>query len=126
RHKLVSRDAECFAKSQPRLDATGSLGRAVVVDDPLNPLPPNLDLGAVRKDRRVLKRDALLVVEAVDDPALKLVAGQLAGVHASVKRVQVVVARSLRPQASDELLRRQAVSRCERGTLGHSSNSSPS
>ena len=48
--------------------------RGLVVDDAPYPLPPNLDLGAVRQDRRVLQRDALLVVEAVRNPPLQLLA----------------------------------------------------
>ena len=84
-----------------------------MVDDALDPLAPDLDLVAVGHDRRVLERDALLVVEAVRDPALELLARQLAGVHAPVERVLVVIARALRAQAGDEL-------------LGHSSTSRPS
>ena len=103
RHQLLARDAERLAEPQPRLDAARALGRAVVVDDALDPLAPDLDLGAVRQDRRVLQRDALLVVEAVRDPALQLLARELPGVHAPVEGVQVVVARALRAQARDEL-----------------------
>src|SRR3954467_15103816 len=113
REQLGARDAERLAEAQPRLGSAAALGRAVVVDDALDPLAPDLDLGAVRQDRGVLQRDALLVVEAVRDPALQLLAPELAGVHAPVERVQIVVARALRAQAGDEL-------------VGHSSTSSPS
>ena len=81
--------------------------RAVVVDDALDPLAPDLDLGAVGQDRRVLQRDALLVVEAVGDPALQLLARELAGVHPLMEGMQVVVARSLGAQAGDEVARSQ-------------------
>jgi hypothetical protein len=74
RHQFSSRDAERLAEPQPRLDAARPSGRAVVVDDAPYPLSPDLDLGAVRQDRRVLYRDALLVVEAVRNPALQLLA----------------------------------------------------
>jgi hypothetical protein len=82
-----------------------------VVDDALDPLAPDRDLVAVGHDRRVLERDALLVVEAVRDPALQLLTRQLTRVHAPVERVLVVIARALRTQAGDELLRHSSTSR---------------
>src|SRR5436190_20013420 len=102
RHQLRARDAERLAEPQPRLDAARLLGRAVVVDDPLYPRAADLDIRAVRQDRGVLQRDALLVVEAVRDPAPQLLARELPGVHAPMEGVQVVVARALRAQARDE------------------------
>src|SRR6185503_13104309 len=102
--ELLARHAEGLAQAQPRLDPARPLGRAVVVDDPLDPLAAHLDLGAVGEDGRVLDRDALLVVEAVGDPALQLVARELARVHPHVERVQVVVARALRAQTLDEVV----------------------
>ena len=92
--RRAPRRAAATTRSRP------SVGGAVVVEDPLDPLAPDLDLGAVGEDRRVLDRDARLVVEAVRDPALELLAGQLAGVHADVERVEVVVARRPAPRSA--------------------------
>ena len=114
--ELVARHAQRLAEPQPRLDPALPGGRAVMVDDPLDPLAPDLDVGTVREDRRVLERDALLVVEAVRDPALQLFARELTRVHAHMERVEVVVAAPLRAQPGDELLggprtRPQAIAR---------------
>jgi hypothetical protein len=111
RHEVVARDAEGLPEPQPRLDAARPFAGAVVVDDALDPFAPDLDLGAVRQDRRVLERDRLLVVEAVGDPALQLLAREVAGVHAPVKGVEVVVARSQGAQAGDELVGQSWTSR---------------
>src|ERR1700748_1988102 len=54
--------SERLAESQPRLDPTRPVGRSIVVDDPLDPLAPDRDLGTVGHDRGVLERYALLVV----------------------------------------------------------------
>src|ERR671915_82561 len=88
--------ARSSRRRQPRLDAARSVGGAVVVDDAPYPLATDLDFGAVRQDRRVLQRDALLVVEAVRNPALQLLAREVPRVHSPVEGVQVVVARPLR------------------------------
>jgi hypothetical protein len=74
RFELVTVDAERVSEPQPRLDPARTGGRAVVIDDPLDPQAPDRDLRAVREDRRVLDGDAALVVEAVGDPTLKLLA----------------------------------------------------
>ena len=128
RLQCLPRDAERLAEPQPGLDAARPGGRAVVVDDAPDPLPPDLDLGAVRQDRRVLQRNAPLVVEPVGHPALKLLAGELSRVHSPVEGVQVVVARPLRAQLGDELLGRPRLALtgpCRRAG-GHSSISRPS
>ena len=99
-----------------------------MVDDPLDPLAAHLDLGAVGEDRRVLDRDARLVVEAVGDPALQLLARELARVHPHVERVEVVVARALRAEALDEVVRRpggRLAGGC-RGAVDHRSSGGPS
>jgi hypothetical protein len=126
--ELVTRDAQRLPEPQPRLDPARSGGRAVVVDDPLDPHAPDLELGAVREDRRVLDGDAALVVEAIGDPALKLLAGELAGVHAHVEAVKVVIPRAQPPQALGELLRRPRLRRARTlsGGDAHSSSSRPS
>ncbi|MBA3585238.1 MAG: hypothetical protein H0W36_12060 [Gemmatimonadetes bacterium] len=102
--ELLARHPERLAEAQPRLDPARPVRGAVVVDDPLDPLATHRDLGAVGEDRRVLDRDALLVVEAVGDPALQLVARQLARIHPHVEGVQVVVARALRAEALGEVV----------------------
>src|SRR5262249_34569068 len=53
-----------------------------------------------------------LVVVAIRHPALELLAGELAGVHAHVERVEMVVARALRAKGVDEFVGR------ERGLIG--------
>ena len=65
-----------LAQAQPGLDAALPVRRAVVVDDAADPAAPDLAVGAVRQDRRVLERDVLLVVEAVGHPAPDLAGGQ--------------------------------------------------
>src|SRR2546422_3891057 len=55
-----------------------STGTAVVVDDPLNPLLPDLALRAVGEDQRILDRNVDLVVEPVRHPKLERLARQLA------------------------------------------------
>ena len=70
----------------------------VVIDDPRDPLSPDLDLGAVGQIAASFSGIHFVVV-AVGDPPLQLLAGQLAGIHPHVERVQIVVARSLRAQA---------------------------
>ena len=108
---------------------------AGAVDYLLKPIEPDVVRAKVavfanlfRQDRRILERDALLVVEAVRDPALQFVARERACVHAPVERVLVVVPGALRAQPRDELLtrRRRALARRPRGVLGHSSTSRPS
>src|SRR3954454_23346732 len=104
--ELLARDTQRLPEAQPRLDAAGPRPRAVMVDDPSDPLAADVEVGAVREDRRVLEGDAALVVEAVRDPALQLLARELARVHAHVERVEVVVPAPLRAQPGDELLGR--------------------
>jgi len=109
--ELLALDAERLAEPQPGFDAARLGGGAVVIDDARDPLAPDLDLGAVGQDCGVLERNAALVVEPIRDPALQLRARELAGVHALVEGVQVVVARALRAQALDELLAHSSTSR---------------
>ena len=73
---LLARDAERFAELDPALDAAGARFEAVVVDDPLNPLPAHIGVGAVGQDRAILSRDRALVGEAVGDPSLELALGR--------------------------------------------------
>ena len=93
--ELVARDAEGLPQPQPRLDATGALGGAVVVDDALDPFTAMVAVRHVGKNCSVLDRNADLVVEAVVDPALHLFAGAFAAVHGDVKRVMNVIAVTL-------------------------------
>src|SRR5919204_142807 len=115
-------------RREPDADRVGAEELGERRRDPLDPRPSDLDLRAVGEDRRVLDRDAALVVEAVGDPALKLLACQLAGVHPHVEAVEVVVPRPLRSQALDELVRRPRLRRARTipGGDPHSSSSRPS
>jgi hypothetical protein len=45
----------------------------------------------LREDNGVFNRNAALIVLAIQDPSLHLPACQLTGVHAQMKRVQVVI-----------------------------------
>src|SRR6185312_13860875 len=126
---LVAVDPERFAQPQPGLDpARGLALGAVVVEDPRDPLAADRHLGAVGEDRRVLDRDRALVVVAVRHPALKLLTGELAGVHPHVEGVLVVIALALLAQRGDELLlgpRDRVLLQAGRRRR-HSSNSIPS
>src|ERR1700754_2517452 len=51
---LLPGQADGLAEAQPRLDPAGSFGRAVVVDDALDPPAPYLSVRASAEDRRVL------------------------------------------------------------------------
>src|SRR5262249_53281467 len=74
---------------------------AVVVEHALDPEPARRPVGTVGDDRRVLHRDAHLVVEAVGHPAAHLERLQLAAVQAPVERMVDVVA--LFPRAQPRL-----------------------
>src|SRR5262249_3042135 len=60
---LFPRQPDCLAQAQPRLDATFSFGRAVVVEDAPDPAAAYLGQRAVGEDGGILPRDVLLVVE---------------------------------------------------------------
>ncbi|MNN12627.1 hypothetical protein D3C81_1256240 [compost metagenome] len=87
-----------LAQTQPGLDAALLARCAVVVDDALDPLAAGVAVRAVGHDRRVLHRDAHLVVEAVGHPALDLLAARAALVHGDVERVVDVVVGALGAQ----------------------------
>src|SRR6202008_3233456 len=73
---------------------------------------------------RVLDRNDVLVVVAIERPGLELAARQLALVHQLVERMAVVVAlRADRPQACFECARRQQLVALKHG---HSISSMPS
>src|SRR6185503_7372033 len=104
---LLARDAERNAEPDPELDPTRSWLGTVVVDDPSNPLPPHIGVGAVRQDRGVLAGYDSLIREAVGHPALELALAELALVHEPVKRVLDVVRPVERAQGLLELCRRE-------------------
>src|SRR3954451_9048285 len=109
--QLLATQPQRLAEPQPGFDAAGLGRRAVMVEDARDPRSPDLGLGAVREDGGVFERYATLVVEAIRDPALQLLARELPGVHPPVERVQVVVARALRAQALDEFVAHNSTSR---------------
>src|SRR5205823_10979331 len=102
--QLVPRDTERLTEPQPRLDPAGAGLGAVVIDNAAKPLTTHLDLGTVREHRRVLERNAPLVVVPVGDPAPQLCRCELAVIHPDVEWVQIVVARSLSRQRCHELV----------------------
>ena len=61
--------------------------RAVVIDDPLDPVAPDLGIGAVGEDRRVLPRHRALVGQPVGHPSLQLPARELSLVHQLMERM---------------------------------------
>src|SRR3954470_2652209 len=103
RRDLLACKAYRLAQAQPGLDAAVAALDAVVVDDALDPAPALLPVGHVGEDRRVLDRNADLVVEAVQHPSLHLLSGAAAAVHGDVEGMVDVVAVSLRPQLLLEL-----------------------
>src|SRR3989442_1610901 len=87
-----ARHVHRLAQPQPRARGPAAVDSAVVVDDPLNPLLPDLVLGAVGEDQRILDRNVDLVVEPVRHPKLERLARQLAAVHPLVEGMEVVIA----------------------------------
>ena len=103
RGELLTREAYRLAQAQPGLDAALVSLRAVVVEDALDPAPALVAAGHVGEDRGVLDRDADLVIEPVQHPALHLRLGAAAIVHGDVERVVDVVALALGAQLLLEL-----------------------
>src|SRR5262249_42483062 len=87
----VAAQTEPFAELKPHLDASGTVSETIVVEDPLDPYPPDFADGATRQEQGVLDRDVLLVIEAVRNPDLKLFAGEASGIHQLMEWVPVVV-----------------------------------
>src|SRR5262245_28027022 len=88
---LLPGQADGLAEAQPRLDPTGSFGRAVVVDDALDPPSAYLTIRAVAEERPVLPGNVRLVVEAVGDPGPDVLAARSAVVHPPMEGVLMVV-----------------------------------
>src|SRR5690606_39875696 len=95
--QLLARQPHRLAQAKPRLDTPFALAGPVVVQDPDDPLAPDVDVGTVRENRRILDGDAPLVIEAVRHPAPDLLLRQLTRVHALVEGVQIVVRPTLFP-----------------------------
>src|SRR5690606_15462734 len=87
-----------LGQSQPGLDAALLTGRAVMVEDALDPRATRIAIRTVGHDRRILQRYADLVVEPVGHPALNLLPGSLPGVHRSMERVMDMVVVALGTQ----------------------------
>ena len=104
---LLPGQADGLAEAQPRLDPAGSFGRAVVVEDALDPSAAYLSVRAAAEDRRVLPRDVRLVVEAVGDPAPDFVAARSAVVHSPMEGMLVVVVLGVGAEGFLEVIGRQ-------------------
>ena len=76
---------------QPFLETAAPLAGAVVVDHALRPDAAQLGIEEARHERRILDRNAALIIVAVERPGLNLALGELAVAHQRVKRVPVVV-----------------------------------
>src|SRR5207247_4371311 len=92
RQQVFPAHAHRVAEAQPRLDPPLLSGAAVVVDDPLDPGAADVRFGTVGEDQGVLDRDVDLIIEAVGNPELQLVARQLTVVHTAVEGMKVVIA----------------------------------
>ncbi len=98
-----------------------------MVEDAFDPAPALGAVGAVGHHRRVLLRDARLVVEAVGDPAAHLEWQQFAAVQAQVERMVDVIPRFAGAQPRLELVGTPWCSGCQ-GCIdeSHSEISMPS
>ena len=104
---LLPGQADGLAETQPRLDPAGSFGRAVVVDDALDPPAAYLPVRAAAEDRPVLPRDVRLVIEAVGHPAPDLLPARSAVVHPPMEGMLVVVVLGVGAERFLEVIGRQ-------------------
>jgi len=104
---LLSGQADGLAEAQPRLDPAGSFGRAIVVDDALDPPATYLSIRAAAENRTVLPRDVRLVIEAVGHPAPDLLPTRSTIVHPAVEGMLVVVVLGMGAERVLEVIGRQ-------------------
>src|SRR5690606_31180868 len=100
----LSVEADRVGEAKPRLDAALVLAVTVVIENPPHPEPSHASVRAIRQDRRVLQRNVDLVVVAIRDPSLDLLAGRAPGVQHHVERMVDVIPLAERAQPPLELL----------------------
>ncbi|MNY31959.1 hypothetical protein D3C86_1661460 [compost metagenome] len=76
-----------------------------MVENPLQPLPAHVAVRAVGQDGSVFQGDVDLVIEAIGDPALDLLAAGASGVHGLVEGMVDVVVGALGAQGGFEFCR---------------------
>ncbi|MNP34007.1 hypothetical protein D3C76_1272740 [compost metagenome] len=99
---MVRVETDGLAQAQPGFDTAVFAGGAVMVEQALNPFATDLAVRAIGQDGRVLQGDVHLIVKAVGDPALDLLAGGPAFVHRHVVGVVDVVVGALGAQGGFE------------------------
>jgi hypothetical protein len=94
-----------------------------MIVDATDPHPPEGWILRFRENERILDGNARLVVVAIADPPLQLLAGQLSIVHAAMKRMLMVIPfQPFALEPLDEDRRRERFL----GGLGHRTTSIPS
>lgn len=85
-------EADPAGESSPESQPAVIVAHSVVIVNAVNPCSTKCLVFRFRQDERVLDRNPGLVIVAVEDPLLQLMASQAALVHQAMKRVPVVIA----------------------------------
>ena len=99
---MVWVEADSLPQAQPGFDAAVLTRCAIVVEQTLDPLAANFAVRAVGQDRGIFEWDVDLVVEAVGNPALDLLAAGATFIHRHVIRVMDMVEGAFGPQGGFE------------------------